>query len=122
ERHHGHENKMRAMSAHKDVFRISYNRPVRMHNYRTSVTVGAQAVRQSLGYTGAGVSVAVIDSGVASWHDDLTRGNANGQYPYGNQRVGAFVDFVNHQTQPYDDNGHGTHVSGIIGGNGYDSN
>jgi subtilisin family serine protease len=32
------------------------------------------------------------------------------------------VDFVNGLTTPYDDNGHGTHVSGIIAGNGHDSN
>ncbi|HYM26410.1 MAG TPA: S8 family peptidase, partial [Vicinamibacterales bacterium] len=69
----------------------------------------------------AGVTVAVIDSGITSWHDDLTN-NSSTQYPYGNQRVAAFVDFVNGQTQPYDDDGHGTHVAGIIAGNGYDSN
>ena len=39
----------------------------------------------------------------------------------GNQRVTGFVDFVNGATQPYDDNGHGTHVSGIIAGLGVDS-
>ena len=32
-----------------------------------------------------------------------------------------FVDFVNGRTLPYDDNGHGSHVAGIIAGNGYDS-
>ena len=42
--------------------------------------------------------------------------------PCGNQRVDKFVDFVNGRTLPYDDNGHGTHVAGIIAGNGYDSN
>jgi serine protease AprX len=63
----------------------------------------------------------VIDSGVASWHDDLTDGTASGTRANGGQRVAAFVDFVSGVSQPYDDNGHGTHVSGIIAGNGYDS-
>src|SRR5213078_3986150 len=42
-------------------------------------------------------------------------------YPYGNQRVAKFVDFVNGRTLPYDDNGHGSHVAGTIAGNGSDS-
>ena len=36
----------------------------RSHNYRTSLTVGARTVQESLGYTGAGIGVAVIDSGI----------------------------------------------------------
>jgi len=112
---------IRQLAAHPSVFRINYDRPAAMHNYRTSVTVGARVVQNYLGYTGAGIGVAIIDSGVTSWHDDLTN-NSSVLYPYGNQRVSMFVDFVNGQTAPYDDNGHGSHVAGTLAGNGYDSN
>ena len=78
--------------------------------------------RSDYGYTGAGVGVAVIDSGTTSWHDDLTyQGSSSLVRVKNGQRVAAFVDFVNGRTAPYDDNGHGTHVSGIIAGNGRDS-
>lgn len=33
-------------------------------------------------------------------------------------RIRAFCDFTKGKTGPYDDNGHGTHVSGILGGDG----
>jgi serine protease AprX len=111
---------LKQLANHPDVFRVHYDRPTHAHNYRTSVTVGSRAVQLLMGYTGAGIGVAVIDSGIASWHDDLTSLSSK-VYPYGNQRVAKFVDFVNGRTLPYDDNGHGTHVSGIIAGNGLDS-
>jgi serine protease AprX len=111
---------LRSLAAHPSALRVHYDRPAFKHDYRTSMTIGARAVQQALGYTGAGVGVAVIDSGIAAWHDDLTSRSAT-LYPYGNQRVAAFVDFVNGQVAPYDDDGHGTHVAGIIAGNGYDS-
>ena len=60
---------------------------------------------------GEGITVAVIDTGVAP-HYDLTR-PAN--------RLIGFKDFVNNKPEPYDDNGHGTHVAGIIAGNGFSS-
>src|SRR5438105_2403914 len=104
---------LRQMAQHPSVFRIHYDRPAAKFNYRTSMTVGTRVVRQTLGLTGAGIGVAVIDSGIATWHDDLTNTSST-LYPYGNQRVAKFVDFVNGRTQPYDDNGHGTHYGGII--------
>jgi serine protease AprX len=114
---------LKQLAAHPDVFDVHFNRPIHMHNYRTGLTIGSRVVQQSLGLTGAGVGVAIIDSGITPWHDDLTRGPADGNsYPYGDQRVSAFVDFVNGQGLPYDDDGHGTHVAGIIAGNGRDSN
>ena len=110
------------MSQHPDVFRLHFDRPTKGSNYLTSLTTGTRAVQKTLGLTGAGVGVAVIDSGIATWHDDLTDPSASTSFPFGNQRVAAFVDFVNGQLLPYDDNGHGSHVAGIIAGNGLDSN
>ena len=111
---------LRKLAAHPNVFRLHFDRPIKTHNYRTSITTGARFVTDFMGITGAGVGIAVIDSGISTWHDDLTNKSST-LYPYGNQRVSKFVDFVNGRTLPYDDNGHGTHVAGIIGGNGYDS-
>ncbi len=50
---------------------------------------------------------AVIDSGIDAGHRDLDEG-----------KVIAFRDYVNGLTTPYDDEGHGTHVSGTIAGDG----
>ncbi len=114
---------IRQFEKHPDIFQVHYDRPAGKENYRTAVTVGALVARQSMGYTGSGIGVAVIDSGITSWHDDLKTTYYNSTtYPYGNQRVTKFVDFVNGQSLPYDDNGHGSHVAGIIAGNGDDSN
>lgn len=63
------------------------------------------------GYEGEGITVAVIDTGVAP-HRDLTKPE---------NRIIGFKDFINKKDIPYDDNGHGTHVAGIIAGNGYSS-
>lgn len=59
--------------------------------------------------SGEGVAIAVIDTGVAP-HYDLIR-------PF--NRIRYFRDFINGRKRPYDDDGHGTHVSGIALGNGY---
>jgi serine protease AprX len=77
---------------------------------RVSEAVGADWVRGVLGYDGTGVTVAVIDSGITDWHDDLSASH-----------VTQFVDFVNFAARPYDDYGHGTHVAGILAGDGADS-
>jgi serine protease AprX len=63
--------------------------------------------------TGAGIGVAVIDSGIAP-HPDLN--NASGA-----SRVVYSQSFVSGNTSAVDQFGHGTHVAGLIGGNGSSS-
>ena len=57
------------------------------------------------GYTGKHVGVCVLDTGIFP-HIDFKG------------RILAFHDFIGHRIKPYDDNSHGTHVCGIIGGDG----
>ncbi len=102
------------LAASTSVKRIAFDRPTISTMERTGATIGATDARQQFGYDGTGIDVAVIDSGITPWHDDLTDAS-------GSQRVDQFVDFVNQRTAPYDDYGHGTHVAGIIAGNGFDS-
>jgi subtilisin family serine protease len=113
---------LRKLADYAGVDRIVYDRPTSGELNRVAVTVGARAVQQSYGYKGTGIGVAVIDSGITAWHADLTYlGSSSLVRTKNGQRVAAFVDFVNGRTSPYDDNGHGTHVAGIIAGNGFDT-
>ncbi len=61
------------------------------------------------GYSGRGVCVAVIDTGMFLHRD------------FEPSRIVDFKDMVNGRKAMYDDCGHGTHVCGIIGGSGISS-
>jgi serine protease AprX len=102
------------LAASPVVERISLDRKIAAANERTAATVGATAVRSRLGLDGSGVGIAIVDSGAMVSHDDLAAGG-------GPNRIDRFVDFTSSQTNAYDDSGHGTHVAGIIAGNGVDS-
>lgn len=110
------------LADHPGILSIHHDRPTAGEMNRTAVVIGARAVQSEMALTGAGVGVAVIDSGITSWHDDLSyNGSSTLVRTKLGQRVVAFVDLVNDRTSQYDDNGHGTHVAGTIAGNGYDT-
>ena len=58
--------------------------------------------------TGKGVGVAFIDTGITEHYD----------FCLGENRIKKFVDLVGNGSRPYDDNGHGTFVSGVCAGSG----
>lgn len=58
----------------------------------------------SAAYTGKSIGIAVLDTGIYPHEDFILPSD----------RIAAFRDFVHRQPAPYDDNGHGTHVCGII--------
>ncbi len=76
-----------------------------MNRVRQLIGMEEAGVRK---YTGRGVGVAVLDTGTYP-HPDFGR------------RLKMFKDVLNGRRAPYDDNSHGTHVMGVLGGSGESS-
>jgi subtilisin family serine protease len=70
--------------------------------------IGANQVQTS-GNTGAGRKIVVIDTGYNYNHPELSSSYLGGK------------DLVNNDNDPMDDNGHGTHVAGLITADGIQS-
>ena len=66
------------------------------------------------GYTGNGVIVAVLDTGVNYNHIDIV----NSLWDGGTEFPHHGYDVVNHDNDPMDDHGHGSHCAGIVAGQG----
>lgn len=62
--------------------------------------------------SGAGIGIGLIDSGIFP-HQDLTSPS---------NKIELFEDLINNLNHPYDDNGHGTSVAGILCSSGLSSN
>jgi subtilisin family serine protease len=75
---------------------------------------------QALGFNGTGMTVGIVDTGVDTAHPDLAD-SVDGQVCFCQNAGGCCPNGLSTQTGPgsaLDDNGHGTHVSGIVTGNG----
>jgi serine protease AprX len=105
------------LAAGSNVERISADSPVKAHlDLAYRVIRANQAASLSgawgTGLTGKGIGIALIDTGV-QLHPDFKR-------PIGSKPL-VEVEIVGHETGLADYYGHGTHVAGILYGNGFAS-
>ncbi|MEM2963262.1 MAG: S8 family serine peptidase [Candidatus Anstonellales archaeon] len=104
------------------VKRIIYDRPVYISLQEAlplqNVTPAYNLYVGGQNITGKGQAVCVIDTGIAYNHESF--GNCtSGEFFSGNcSKVRGGWNFVNRTNDPTDDNGHGSHVAGIIAANG----
>jgi len=100
---------------HPDVVQIFLDREVHATLAESRPLINADDVENILGYTGKRITVCVVDSGVDYNHPAL-----GGGFGPGFKVVGGY-DFCNwlwclgpNDPNPMDENGHGTHVAGIV--------
>jgi serine protease AprX len=103
-----------SLSNQSNVVYISKDRPLTPFFDNAAPAVNASAAWQS-NYTGAGIGVALIDSGVNT-HPDLF---TTGLFP--TSRVVYNQSFVPGDSSAADAYGHGTHIAGLIAGDGISS-
>ncbi len=106
-----------ALEADPEILSVSVDHPMKGLDDTTDVVTGAPSA-WTAGLNGSGITVAVIDSGINDTHPDLLDSTES------HSRVLYHQDFTGTQNTnsnggKYDLYGHGTHVAGIIGGNGY---
>src|SRR5215469_6314637 len=104
-----------SLATHANVAYISPDRPVKGATNQDVSAVNAD-LAQASGWDGSGIGVAVVDSGI-NGVDDLNSGTWNSP-----SRIVYSQSFVSGDNSSSDAYGHGTHVAGIIAGNGYASN
>ena len=108
---------LRRLAASPDVSRVYLDMAGHAEDLQADALVHADQARAA-GYTGAGVTVGILDSGMQEDHPDLADSlvteycsTSGGNCPNGlNTQTGAGA--------ARDDNGHGTNVAGIVTGNG----
>lgn len=103
-------NTLKKLIAHDAVCNLWYDREIKALLDTATPVVNAPQVWKS-GYRGRGIGIAILDTGIHP-HPDLTTPK---------NRIVGFKDFINWRSQPYDDNGHGTHCAGDAAGNGSQS-
>lgn len=101
-------NKLSSVASNRGIRFIAEDSTVKMQLNIATQEIKSHEVNEQ-GYTGKGVTIAFLDTGIYP-HADFTKPK---------NRIIAFHDIVNGKKNPYDDNGHGTHVAGDAAGSGF---
>src|SRR3989344_5437988 len=101
---------------------IQYDHPMQAFLQDSTKLVNATrtwaATSAGLNITGRGETICILDTGLNYSHADLGGCSAS-DFSNGNcAKAPSGWDFVNNDADPYDDNGHGTHVAGIAAASG----
>ena len=99
----------------EEVRYVQANTELEFHNDDSRERTGAKAVQKELFYTGESAHAVVIDSGIDGDHPDHSTLRHNFKYTNPLDRETMWVDLGPADT---DDNGHGTHTSGSVAGDG----
>lgn len=107
--------------AQTSILSIYYDKPLDYLLKESVPYIGADQVWQELGYTGKGVTAAVIDSGIDTTHPDLKLGEKtiqNIKLLVGNSIFDGEPVYLENMENTDTSSGHGTHVAGTIAGSG----
>jgi serine protease AprX len=108
-----------------DAVSIYYNKDLNYLMRDSRKLIGAERVWGELGYTGKGVTVAVIDSGIDATHADLPFGEEkvvqNVKFLVGSDIFSEDATYLENVVNTDTSSGHGTHVAGTIAGLGTSS-
>lgn len=111
---------LEALRQQPGVAAIALDLPVEIADVTPGAAfIGADAIWRDFGLNGAGVRVAVLDTGVDTAHVDLAA-SVVGQHCF-NRNSGCLPDGAAEGDIGQDQNGHGTHVAGIIASRGQTS-
>lgn len=130
------------LKAVKDVYPVlAMRKPAAPPSPDTAATkaslamIGADMAQTELGFTGQGITVGIIDTGIDYNHPDLGGTGDEDSTVFPTQRVTHGWDFIGDEYSPWPDesgevpapqpdadpmdcDGHGTHVAGTVGGAG----
>lgn len=99
------EKSIKYLIEYPEIEKIYLDEYLFIHDLITSSSNHKSLINNSK-YSGFGVGIGIVDSGIYPHKDLISK-----------QKISLFVDLINNFQYPYDDNGHGTCICGILSSN-----